>query len=55
VTALPTWAVYRVRGAKAALLGHVDAATEADALRKAAAEFELTEQDMRRVYVRPWP
>jgi hypothetical protein len=37
----PTWVAYRVRGAKAAWLGHVEAPTMEAAITAAAAEFHV--------------
>ena len=43
-----TWVAYRVRGAKAAWLGHVEASTMEDAIATAAEEYRV---DPKRVLV----
>jgi hypothetical protein len=39
---LHAWAIYRVRSARAALLGYIEAVDEESAIQKAIGEFDVT-------------
>jgi hypothetical protein len=51
-TKSPHWLVYRIGGARGAMLGYIKASTEETALATAIVEFGLPEADRKRILVR---